>query len=175
VHEDVALELAGKEEGQSARIALPHRSGLHGALEVIRDDEQPFARRRLVRARVERHGHRRPFGSQMHVHGDGRPDDQAHEGDHLLGETAQDDTRIGRAFDVRQHLQRRRHRQAPLAHGGQEQLLFAGEVPEDGRRGHPYDLGDIGQRRRCESGGGERLPRRDQDLFTGDSWWAAHR
>lgn len=148
---DVRVQRAHEEQGRRAGLEGPDAPRLHRTPEVVGDRNQPAFRRTVRRLRVERHK-QRPLRPAVHVDGDVLRHDALREGDEVLGNAAQHLARIavGRidVHEVENELRRRRH---PALHRSQKQLLFGGEVAQDGGRRHAQDAGDVGERGRVEA------------------------
>ncbi len=174
VQEDVGLERSHEDEGGGARIADAHSAGLGGAAEVVGDDGQPAARRRVFLADVERDDERRAR-FLMRVDREVDADGFLNEGDELLGNVAKDGAGIGviRHGDEVGHELRDLH--PPAVHGGHEQLLFGAAVPQQRRRRDAELARNVGQR-----GGLEALLAEDpssglEQTFRRDRRRASHR
>lgn len=174
VIEDVGLELAGEEEGHGPRVAAADGAGVHGPGEILRQHADPAPRRRLLGARIERDDDRSLPRGQVHVHGDGGTERVRGEGDHLLGEAAQDQPRVGGGVGIRELVEKRWQIEVARAHRGGEQLLLRGEVAEDRRRGDAQGLGDVGEGSGVEAAPGKGVPGGVEDLLLRDAWRAAH-
>ena len=173
VKEDVGLQRAHEEERGGARFFHVQHAGLGGAAEVVGDDAEAAARRRVVVADVEGKDDRglRP---PVHVDGEVLGDGAGDEGDELLRQAAQHDARILGAADSLEADDAGRQLDVPRAHGRGEEGLLGGDVAED-RGGSDVELGgDVGEGGGLEALLGEDAPRRFQKAFTGDRRRTAH-
>lgn len=174
VDEDVGLEVAHEQEGQSARVAAPDRSRGHGVAKVGGDDLDRAARGDVFGLGIEGEDQPGLARAHVHLHGDGGGDDALDEGNDLLGEAPQDDTRIGRRVGRGQLQERGRQRNLARAERGVEEMLLGAKVAQDRRRGDLQNLGDVGEGRRSESALGECGAGGEKDLIAGDARWPAH-
>jgi hypothetical protein len=117
--EDVRLQ--GSHEQQRSCARIPHAESACGfrTAEIVGDDLEALARRRVRIAGIERQ-HDRSLRAGKHVHREVLGKRALHEGNKLFSETAQDDPRIGRRVDLRKLQDERRHRDAPRGHRRRE-------------------------------------------------------
>jgi hypothetical protein len=150
VKEDVRLQRSHEEERGGARVLHADDAGFDGAAEVVGDDGQAAARRRVVVADVEGQDDRR-LRAAVHVDGEVLGDGAGDEGDELLGQPTQDNARVLGAARGLQPDDARRQLDVPRAHGRGEEGLFRRDVAEDGG-GRDLELGgDVGERSGLEA------------------------
>ena len=173
VKEDIGLQRAHEKERGGARFFHVQHAGLGGAAEVVGDDAETAARRRVVVADVEGEDDRglRP---PVHVDGEVLGDGAGDEGDELLRQAAEHDARILGAAGGLEADDAGRQLDVPRAHGRGEEGLLGGDVAED-RGGSDVELGgDVGEGGGLEALLGEDAPRRFQQAFAVNRRRAAH-
>jgi hypothetical protein len=173
VKEDVRLQRSHEEERGGARVLHPDDAGLGGAAEVVGDDGQAAARRRVFAADVEGKDDRR-LRAAVHVDGEVLGDGAGDERHELLGQAAEDDARILGAAGGLQPDDARRQLDVARAHGRSEEGLLGRDVAQHrGRR--DLQLGrDVGEGGGLEAFGGEDAARGLEELLAGDGRWTAH-
>jgi len=165
VEEHVTLQGAHEQECARSRISHVHRARLVGAGEVSGEQQKRTARGRVLCRRIKRQLQRRPHRILAHGYDDPRREDARDERYDLLGDTAEDDSRIRLRVDVRE-LQDRDRRIERLARGHRlsEQSLFRFDAAENRGRCHAKRRPDFRERRLLEPAGGENTPSLFEDL-----------
>jgi hypothetical protein len=155
--EDVRLQRSHEQKRCCAGIANVQSAGGFGAAEVLGDNLETLARRRVRVARIEWQDDR-SLRAGEHVYGEVLGKRPLHERNELLSETSQDDAGIRRRINLRQLQDERRNRDASRRHRCREQRVFCREVPKHRGRRHVQLTSDVGQRRGLESLVREDLP-----------------
>ena len=173
MEKDVGLQRSHEQECRSARVFDADDAGLGGAAEVVGNDAQSAARRRILGADVERQNDR-CLRAPVHVDGEVLGDGVRDERHELLGQPPQHDARVLGAAGGLEMNDGGRHLDVPRAHGrGEEGLLRLG-VTQHGRRRDAKLRGDVGQRRGLEAFRREDPAGGLEDIVAGDGGWAAH-
>lgn len=172
MEEDVRKQRPHEQKRRRAWILDADDAGLPGPPKVSRHDLQSPARGAVDAARVERH-EERGVGLFVHAQHEVLPDRRPGERHPLLGDTAQDDPRIGRGVHVLQVGDAGRKLDVAV-HGRVEQRLLGVEVAEDGRRGDVQLRGDVGERGRSKPFLGEYVARGLEDLLPMDARRSSH-
>ena len=108
------MQRSDEEARGGARIVDGDDAGLRGAAEVRLDDANAAARRAVVAGRIERRDEQRALRARVHVDDDVLGDDAARERNELLGNAAQDESRVFRRIDGRQLHDECRRLNAPV-------------------------------------------------------------
>jgi len=148
-------------------------AGLGGAAEVVGDDAQAAARRRVVVADVERK-HDRRLRAAMHVDGEVFGDGLGDERHELLGQAPQHDARILGAAGGLEMDDGGGQLDVPRAHGRGEERLLRRNVAKDRGRRDAELRGDVGEGGGLEAFLREDAPRGLEELLAGDGRRAAH-
>lgn len=174
VNEHVRVQVADEEERRGPGIFDADRSRFSGAAKVVAHERDSALRRTLIARGVEGDEQRRALRPRVHVHGEVRKEDLAHERHELFCEPAKHHARIRVSRRRRQLLHARRVIDDPAAHGLGEQLLLRVDVTQDRRRRHVQLSGNVGQSDRLEPSADEQTARLGENLFAGDAWRTAH-
>lgn len=144
------------------------------AAEVVLDEADAAARRRVFLVRVERHDERGLTRAAVHVQRDLHGHDALDERDELAREVAEHDARIGRGVDGLEVRERGRQLdRADLHRFGEERLLRA-DVAEERRGRHAELARDVGERRAFEALLGEKAACGCEKRDAVDGRWPAH-
>lgn len=173
MEKDVGLQRSHEEQRRGARVFDAQDAGLGGAAEVVGDDAQAAARRRVLGTDVERQ-HDRRLRAAVHVDGEVLGDGVGDEGNELFGEAAENDARILRAAGDLQLDDGRRKLDVPRAHGRGEESLLRMRVAEEGGGGDAELVSDVGERGGLETFRGEDAAGSLEEAFTGDRRRPAH-
>jgi hypothetical protein len=172
VQEDVRLQRSHEDEGGSARVAGADDAGRGGAAEIVGDDAQPLARRRVALRRLEG----KDDGARLAVHVEGEVLLQRvlDEGNEMLGDVSEDRSRIGLGVGRFEGADEVGNFDA-AAHRGVEQLLLRLAVPQHGGRGDVQFAGDVGERGGLETLRGEDAAGGLEELIAGNGRRPSHR
>jgi hypothetical protein len=110
----------------------------------------------------------------VHVYRDVFCDHVLNEGNELLCEPAQDDSRVGPGVDVRKREDAVGGRRDPAPHRKAKKLLFRIDMSQYGRRGDPQLRRDVGERSSLETLYCEDPPSGFKKLVAGDPWRPSH-
>jgi len=173
MNEHVRLERSHEQESGGPRILHAEHTGRLGALEVFGHDLKPAPGRGVGIARIEREDDRR-LGAGEHVDGQVLRNRPLHEGDELLREATEHHARIRRRVGARELENELGNLDPTGLHGGCEERLFAGIVPQHRGRRHLHFPGDVCERRRLEPLVREDPPRRIEKTFALDDRRSPH-
>lgn len=172
VNEDVRDERTNEKKCCGARVVDFDDAGRFGSAEIARQNFFSAARRTVIAARIERQ-HQRRIAALMHRDHHVLGDRLARVRYPLLGQLAQDDSRIRRRVDFVEAEDARRQRDASAHRGIEEGLLRFEMAQQRGRRDMQLG-GDIRQRRRGEAALGKHDACGVEDLIAADDRRAAH-
>ena len=94
VDQDVRVQVTDEQQRGGAGIVDADRSRLLRSAEVVGHERDPALCGTLFAGRVERDEQGPALRARVHVHGEVRSQDLAHERDELLGEPAEHDARV---------------------------------------------------------------------------------
>jgi hypothetical protein len=110
----------------------------------------------------------------VHIYSDVFRDHILHEGNELLREPTEYDSRVGSGVDLRKREDAVGRRRDPAPHRKAKKLLFRIDMSQYGRRGDPQLRRDVGERGGLETLYREDPPRGFKKLVAGDPRRPAH-
>lgn len=173
MEKDVGLQRSHEQQRRRARVFDANDAGLGGAAEVVGNDAQAAARRRVLGADVERQDDRR-LRAAVHVDGEvlgDRVRDERHE---FLGQPPQHDARILGTAGGLEMDDGGGHLDVPRAHGRGEKRLLRLRVAQQRRRREAELRGDVGEGRGLEAFRRENAAGGLENIVAADGGRASH-